>query len=169
MLKHELYNYKLFIPTLPHLINKIKQLTKNWKIQTIISDNIDINEKYYKNVFISVTCSGTASLEISKRMIPQIVLYKLNPLTYFIFSFLTKIRFANIINIMNNKMIVKEIVNKELNKSKLISAFSNIMNEKKFRDKQIFEVKKVLNQIQSSQDPFEICKKRIKEIISTTT
>ncbi len=169
LLKHELYNYKLFIPTLPHLINKIKQLTKNWKIQTIISDNIDINEKYYKNVFISVTCSGTASLEISKRMIPQIVLYKLNPLTYFIFSFLTKIRFANIINIMNNKMIVKEIVNKELNKSKLISAFSNIMNEKKFRDKQIFEVKKVLNQIQSSQDPFEICKKRIKEIISTTT
>ena len=169
LLNNNVNKYKIFIPTLPHLINKIKNIVKDWKIETIVSDNFDTNEKYYKNVLISVTCSGTASLEISKRLIPQIVLYQLNSLTYFIFSFLIKVRFANILNIINNKMIIKEVVNKDLNRENLLSAFKMLLNDKKFRDKQIFEVKQVLYQIQSSQNPYEICEKRITEIISKAT
>ena len=68
--------YDLFIPTLPHLKNKIIKLTKNWKINTLVSDDMKANENIYSDVFASVTCSGTASLEISKRMIPQIIIYK---------------------------------------------------------------------------------------------
>ena len=153
--------YKLFIPTLPHLIDKITSLTNDWKIETIISKNSEMNEKFYKKVFISITCSGTASLEISKRMIPQIVLYKLNFLTFFI-----KIRFANILNILNNKMIIKEVVNRELNKKNLLQAFDTLLNNKNFRDKQIYEVKNTLFELVNSKNPYEICEKRIIEIIS---
>ena len=158
--------YKLFIPTLPHLIDKITSLTNDWKIETIISKNSEMNEKFYKKVFISITCSGTASLEISKRMIPQIVLYKLNFLTFFIFSFFIKIRFANILNILNNKMIIKEVVNRELNKKNLLQAFDTLLNNKNFRDKQIYEVKNTLFELVNSKNPYEICEKRIIEIIS---
>ena len=91
----------------------------------------------YKTVFVSVTCSGTASLEISKRMIPQIVIYKLNLITFFIFSFLIKIRFANILNILNNKMIITEVVNNKLNKKNLIFAFNKLISDQSFRDNQI--------------------------------
>ena len=160
--------YKLFIPTLPHLIEKITQLTKNWKIETIISSDTKDNEALFKQVFISVTCSGTAALEISKRMIPQIILYKLNYLTYFIFSFLVKIKFANILNILNNKMIIKEIVNKDLTKKNLLNAFEILLNDKKFRDIQIKEVNKSLSQIESFENPYNVCEKRIIDIISTT-
>ena len=166
LLDNKITKFKLFIPTLPHLIEKITNLTNNWKIETIISDNHKDNEKLYKKVFISVTCSGTASLEISKRMIPQIILYKINFLTYFIFSFLIKIRFANILNILNNKMIIKEVVNRQLNKRNLLLAFDQLLNDKKFRDNQVFEIKKSLFQIENLEDPYEICKKRIIEIIS---
>jgi lipid-A-disaccharide synthase len=85
LITNNITDYKIFIPTLPHLIDKLTHLTKKWKIETIISVNNEKNEKLYKDVFISVTCSGTASLEISKRMIPQIVFYKLNFLTYLYF------------------------------------------------------------------------------------
>ena len=66
-------------------------------------------------------------------------------------------------------MIIKEVVNKDLNKENLLSAFKLLLNDKKFRDKQIFEVKQVLYQIQSSKNPYEICEKRITEIISKAT
>ena len=161
--------FKIFIPTLPHLVDKIKYLTNDWQIETIISINSKINEEFYKDVFISVTCSGTASLEISKRLIPQIILYKLNIFTYFIFSFLTKIRFANILNILNNKMIIKEVVNKDLNKKNLLKAFDILLNDKNFRNKQISEVKNSLFEIQNSNNPYDICEKRITQIISTAT
>jgi len=169
LLTNNIKRYKLFIPTLPHLVDKLNFLTKDWKIKTIISLNHKRNEKLFKDVFVSVTCSGTASLEISKRMIPQIVLYKLNFLTFFIFSFLINIRYASILNILNNKMIIKEVVNQDLNKKNLLTAFDTLLNDKKFRDNQIFLVQKSLSQIQSPTNPYDICEKRITEIISTTT
>ena len=168
LITNNIKKYKLFIPTLPHLIDKLNILTKNWQIETIISDNYKKNEELYKNVFVSVTCSGTASLEVSKRMIPQIILYKLNFFTFFIFSFLTKIRFANILNILNNKMIIKEVVNKDLNKGNILKAFEVLLNNQSFRDEQIREVKNTLFQVQSSINPYDICEKRIIELISTT-
>ncbi len=169
LLKENYTKFKIFIPTLPHLIDKIMKLTKDWKIKPIISDNPDVIENLYKNVFISITCSGTASLEISKRLIPQIILYKLNFLTYFIFSFFIKIRFANILNILNNKMIIKEVVNKQLTKKNLLIAFDILLNDKEFRDIQIYNVKKSLSEIQSFDNPYDICEKRINQIISTAT
>ena len=168
LITNNITDYKIFIPTLSHLVDKITHLTKDWKIETIISVNIEKNEKLYNNVFISVTCSGTASLEISKRLIPQIVFYKLNFLTYFIFSFLVRVRFANILNILSKKMIIKEVVNKNLNKKNLLEAFDILFNDQNFRDKQILEIQKYLPEIQSKTNPYDVCEKRITEIISTT-
>tara|TARA_Y100001970_G_scaffold233177_1_gene290527 strand:+ start:20044 stop:21171 length:1128 start_codon:yes stop_codon:yes gene_type:complete len=165
---NKINEYKIFIPTLPHLYKKITNLVTDWQIETIVSDNNLVNEKHYTNVLLSVTCSGTASLEISKRLIPQIVLYKLNFFTFFVFSFLVKIKYANILNIVKNKMIIKEIVNNDLNKSNLLQGFQTLIFDKKFRDNQINEVKRALTNIQSDKNPYEICAKRIFEIISTT-
>jgi len=169
LISNNITAYKIFIPTLPHLIDKLTNFTKKWEIETIISVDKANNEKLFKDVFISVTCSGTASLEISKRMIPQIVFYKLNFLTYYIFSFLVRVKFANILNILSNKMIIKEIVNKNLHKKSLLEAFDILLNDQNFRDKQILEVQKYLPEIQSNNNPYDICEKRIIEIISTTT
>ena len=166
MIRENIKNYDLFIPTLPHLKNKIIKLTQNWKINTLVSDDIKSNENIYRDVFVSVTCSGTASLEISKRMIPQVIIYKLNFITFFLFSFLVKIRFANILNILNNKMIITEVVNNNLNQKNLLKAFNQLIYDQSFREKQILDVKKSIVEIDSNGNPFEKCEKRIIKIIS---
>ena len=166
LIKHNLHQYELFIPTLPHLKKIIQKITNNWKIKLIISDDFNENENLYKKVFVSVTCSGTASLEISKRMIPQIVIYKLNLITFFIFSFLINIRFANILNILNNKMIITEVVNNKLNKKNLLFAFNKLISDQSFRDNQIKNVKESIFEIDSLSNPYEICEKRVTDIIS---
>ena len=166
LIKNNLHQYELFIPTLPHLKEIIQKITNNWKIKLIISDDFNENENLYKKVFVSVTCSGTASLEISKRMIPQIVIYKLNLITFFIFSFLINIRFANILNILNNKMIITEVVNNKLNKKNLLFAFNKLISDQSFRDNQIKNVKESIFEIDSLSNPYEICEKRVTDIIS---
>ena len=135
-------------------------------MNTIISDDMKANEKIYSEVFVSLTCSGTASLEISKRMIPQIIIYKLNFITFFLFSFLVKIRFANILNIFNDKMIITEVVNNNLNRNNLLKAFNQLINDKSFREKQISNVKKSIVEIDSNCNPYEVCEERIIKIIS---
>ena len=66
-------------------------------------------------------------------------------------------------------MIIKEVVNKNLHKKSLLEAFDILLNDQNFRDKQILEVQKYLPEIQSNNNPYDICEKRIIEIISTTT
>ena len=99
-------------------------------------------------------------------MIPQIIIYKLNFITFFLFSFLVKIRFANILNIFNNKMIITEVVNNNLNKNNLLKAFNQIIHDKSFRENQISDVKKSIVEIDSNSNPYEICEERIIKIIS---
>ncbi len=108
-------NMKIFIPTLPHLDKYIKDYVKNWKIETIVSTDIIEIEKIYLRTNKAIVCSGTASLEIAKRNIPQIIIYKLNLLTEIIVKSMINIKFANILNIINNKMIIPEITNSQLN------------------------------------------------------
>ena len=52
--------YKLFIPTLPHLIDKITSLTNDWKIETIISKNSEMNTVYI--YFIHIVFNATWSI-----------------------------------------------------------------------------------------------------------
>ena len=66
-------------------------------------------------------------------------------------------------------MIIKEVVNRNLSKKNLLEAFDILLNDENFRDKQIQDIQKYLPEIQSETDPYDICKKRITEIISTTT
>ena len=47
MIVQKIDKYDLFIPTLPHLKNKILKLTNNWKINILVSDDIIRNENLY--------------------------------------------------------------------------------------------------------------------------
>ena len=65
-------------------------------------------------------------------------------------------------------MIIKEVVNRNLNKKNLLMSFDILLNDQSFRDRQILEIQKYLPEIQSKTNPYDICEKRITEIISTT-
>ena len=65
LLKQEREKLKIFIPTLPHLEELIKNKTIHWRIETIITTDLKKIEDCFREVYASVTCSGTASLEIA--------------------------------------------------------------------------------------------------------
>ena len=57
----------------------------------------------------AVVCSGTATLEIAKRNIPQLVIYKFNFFTSAIASLLINVKYANLINILRAMSITAVI------------------------------------------------------------
>jgi len=140
-------NYYIFIPTLKHLKNSISSYIKDWKIKPLVLINDNHKQKILSKTKFAIVCSGTAALEISQRKIPIIVIYKLNIITEFLFSFLIKVKFANIINIIKNKEIIPEVINHKLNHKNLIKIFSKNINNAKKQQKQILEVQKILKSL----------------------
>ncbi len=161
--------FKIFIPTLPHLVTLIKECTKEWKTETIVSTDIRKFDNYYDDVYLSVTCSGTASLEIAKRNIPQIVIYKLNYFTEILFKPFVRVKYANIINIISNQMIIPEIVNSNLTKGKLLNSFVNLFNNKNNQENQINLIKIYIKEIVKEFSPYEVSINRINKLINLSS
>jgi lipid-A-disaccharide synthase len=72
-----------------------------------------------KSIF-AVSKSGTVSLQICNFKVPSIIIYKLNFINFIIFKMLVNVKFANIINIINNREIIPELLQKECNAKKFI-------------------------------------------------
>ena len=154
-------NTTIFIPTLEHLKPKIIKLTKSWKLKIIISTNALEIEKNYSNCSKALVCSGTASLEIAKRNIPQLIIYKLNFFTELIAKNFIKVKYANILNILDNKLIIPEITNSNLNKVSFEKGFKKLINDNKSNEEQINKINKILEKIETKNSPFYSAAMRI--------
>ena len=151
----------IVIPTLPHLQTNIENYVSTWKLKVIVTSNLDEIENYYQNISRALVCSGTASLEIAKRNIPQLVIYKLNFFTQLILKFFIKVKFANLINIFENKLIIPEIVNSKLNNKSFLKGFESLMNDDELNHNQIKNINIALKNFESHSPPYVLAANRI--------
>jgi len=72
------------------------------------------NEFYNTSMACDVvlTSSGTSALEIGLLGIPMVIVYKIASLSHFILSYLVKVKYLGLMNIIENREIVKEFIQK---------------------------------------------------------
>ena len=98
-------------------------------------------------------------------MIPQLVIYKFNFFTTIFAKYFIKVKFANLINIFANKMIIPELTNFNLTKKKFIDEFTLLINNKKRNQDQIIQIKENIKYFENKESPYDLCVNRIKELI----
>ncbi len=131
---------------------------KNYINDNIKSTNLDnievISDENIKSQILSssvfaVSKSGTVSLEICNAKIPSIIIYKMNFLNFMIVKFLVKIKYANIINIINNKEVIPELIQNECNSKEIFKSVIYFLKNPSLMDKQINDFSNTLNEIRS--------------------
>ena len=115
----------------------------------VISDENIKSEILSISVF-AVSKSGTVSLEICNANVPSIIIYKMNFLNFMIIKFLVKIKFANIINIINNKEVIPELLQKECNPKEIFRSVTYFLKNPILIDRQIDDYKRTLDEIRST-------------------
>jgi len=129
------------------LIN-IKINNTNLKNVEVISDE-NIKNQILKKSNFAVSKSGTISLEICNAKVPSIIIYKMNFLNFLIVKMLVKIKFANIINIINNKEIIPELIQKECNAKEIYNSVVYFLKNPELMKKQINDCEETLTKIRS--------------------
>ena len=107
------------------------------------------------NSLFAVAKSGTVSLEICNAKVPSIIIYKINFINYLIMKSLVKVKFANIINIINNKEIIPELLQKECNSKEIFKSVIYFLKNPDHAKKQIQVCEKTLDQIRSKSSSGE--------------
>ena len=130
------------------IINQLPDIGKdNYQV---VSDS-NIKEYIIKNSFFAVSKSGTVSLEISKYEIPSIIIYKLNPVNFFFIKSMVKTKFVNIINIINQKEIIPELLQNECNPKEIFKAVNYFIQKPEMIKQQKELVKKTINSMQNDE------------------
>ncbi len=130
-----------------NLINeKLKNL--NLKNIDIVSDK-NIKSQVLLNSIFAVSKSGTVSLEICNSKVPSIIIYKINFINYLIMKSLVKINFANIINIINNREVIPELLQNKCNANEIYKSVVYFLKNPDLASKQVDECSKTLDEIKS--------------------
>ena len=130
-----------------NLINE-KINNVNLKNVEVISDE-NIKKQILNKSTFAVSKSGTISLEICNAKVPSIIIYKMNFLNFLIVKLLVKIKFANIINIINNKEIIPELIQKECNAKEIYNSVVYFLKNPELMKKQINDCEETLTKIRS--------------------
>ena len=120
----------------------------NLKNVEVISDE-NIKKQILNKSTFAVSKSGTVSLEICNAKVPSIIIYKMNFLNFLIVKMLVKIKFANIINIINNKEIIPELIQKECNAKEIYNSVVYFLKNPELMKKQIADCEETLTKIRS--------------------
>ena len=130
-----------------NLIGKKINSIKLKNVEVISDENIK-KQILNKSIF-AVSKSGTVSLEICNAKVPSIIIYKMNFLNFLIVKMLVKIKFANIINIINNKEIIPELLQKDCNAREIYNSVVYFLKNPELMKKQINDCEETLTKIRS--------------------
>ena len=118
------------------------------KNSQVISDE-NIKSQILSSSVFAVAKSGTVSLEICNAKVPSIIIYKINMINYLIMKMLVKVKFANIVNIINNKEIIPELLQSECNAKEIYNSVVYFLKNPDLMKDQINICNKTLSEIRS--------------------
>jgi lipid-A-disaccharide synthase len=128
------------------ITNQIKK--SNLENIDVISDE-NIKLKVLSNSTFAVSKSGTVSLQICNLNIPSIIIYKLSFLNFMIFKLLANIKFANIINIINGREIIPELLQSKCNSKEIFKSVVYLLKNPDLVKKQLNTCQETLEGIRS--------------------
>ncbi len=129
-----------------HIIDFVKD--KNLKNIDVISNENMKNEILLNSIF-AVCKSGTVSLQVCNSNVPSIIIYKLSFINFMIFKLLVNVKFANIINIINNKEVIPELLQNECNAKEIYNSVRYFLKNPDIAKKQLDECNRTLDGIRS--------------------
>jgi lipid-A-disaccharide synthase len=150
LMKKKNYNYEYIFHATSENKNFIANKIKNSNLENIdvISDE-NIKFKVLSNSIFAVSKSGTVSLQICNLNIPSIIIYKLSFLNFIIFKLLANIKFANIINIINGKEVIPELLQNKCNPDEIFKSVIYLLKNPDLIKKQLNDCQETLKGIRS--------------------
>jgi lipid-A-disaccharide synthase len=110
IIKRELGDLFVIVPTVAGVEAEVRKCFAGWDIPVRVV--VGSAERYnaFKTSHMALATSGTVSLELTAIGVPHLIAYTFNPVTNWLVKRVIKIRYANLINILEDCEIIPELV-----------------------------------------------------------
>lgn len=122
-------DYRFVVAGVDELDDSQYDLARQMGIRVIKGATYDL---LYESEAAIVT-SGTATLETAILNVPQVVCYRMGKISYQIIKRLVKVPWISLVNLLNQKGTVRELIQDELNAEELAKALQKILGQDRNR------------------------------------
>lgn len=140
-------NMRVVIPTLPHLVERLRAETKNWSHKPIFTTSDSDKYDAFKAGKVAVAASGTIALELALAGLPAVIAYKVHPLTYALYHRLITVKYVNLVNILANRLIVPEYLQANCTAQQISEGVLTMLNKPELLTQQQAELAQVCAQL----------------------
>jgi len=119
------------IPSVKTVARNVCEMLKCWYVpHTVI-----LGEKARYDAFaaakVAIAASGTVSLELSLAKVPHLIAYRVHPMSALLAKKLLKIRFVNLINLLQNKEVIPELLQDRCTVEELVKTTEKLFKNSK--------------------------------------
>jgi len=93
--------------------------TTAWPIPPVLIDSAQDKFDAFAASAAGLTKSGTSTLELALADVPMVVTYRVNPLTAALVRRVVKVKYASLLNLLMDRLVVPELIQADCNPDRL--------------------------------------------------
>lgn len=143
----------LAIPTAPLVRDAVTAAVANWELPVVVVEGEQEKFDAFAAGSAALAASGTVSLELALARLPVVICYRLNPLTVALFRRFMRVRYANLVNLMLDRMSAPELLQENCRPDLLHRELARLLDDPAARAAQIADVATVASWLGEGEVP----------------
>ena len=157
---------RLVMPTVVTVEKTVREATADWALPVHIVTGESNRYDAFAACDAALAASGTVALELAMAKVPYTIAYKMSPVTSWLARKLVSGKYANLVNILANREIVREYLLEDCTPERLTAEVEKLLDDTEYRTAQVrdtFDVLKLLG----ADDPVTPSRKAAKAVLET--
>lgn len=150
-LKQKYPALRVVVPTVVTVAEKVKKAVASWDASVTVVTGEKARYDAFAAANAALAASGTVALELAMARVPYCIAYKMNPISSFLAPLVVKGKYVNLVNILADKLIVKEFLLKNCRADWLANEVDLLLSDETYRQTQISQASQVLNLLGAGQ------------------
>lgn len=150
-LKQKYPSLRVVVPTVVTVAEKVKKAVASWDAPVTVVTGEKARYDAFAAANAALAASGTVALELAMARVPYCIAYKMNPISSFLAPLIVKGKYVNLVNILADKLIVKEFLLKNCRADWLANEVDLLLSDETYRQTQISQASQVLNLLGAGQ------------------
>ena len=144
-------NLKVVIPSVNATASRIREEIADWALPVYVVTGESERHCAMAACNYALAASGTVSVELARLEIPSIIAYHTNPITELIARHLVKVKYVSLCNILANKEIVPERIQRACRPSLLTKELCRLIEHPEAAVSQIKAVSDIIKKLNPSE------------------
>jgi lipid-A-disaccharide synthase len=129
--------FELIVPTMPHLVEAVREGVAGWPVQPIVVIGEDEKRAAFRIARAALAKSGTVTLELALAGVPMVTAYRTGAIEAWIMLRMIKVPSVILANLVVGDNVVPEFLQADCTPEKLSRALRDVLEESPLRLRQV--------------------------------